>query len=90
MPRPRKVSNEVVLGTIMQFLDDEVEFNSADVGEKIGLSRPTVNRRLREMDDANWLRVKPYRDDNGHRRYNVRVLAKGRKAVERYRKAQAA
>lgn len=90
MPRPRKVPNEVVLGTIIQLIDDGTEFNSSEVGAKIGLSRPTVNRRLKEMDDADWLRVKPYRDDSGHRRYTVRVLAKGRKALERYEKAQAA
>lgn len=90
MPRPRKIQNEVVLDAILQFLDDEADFNSTDVGEKVGLSRPTVNRRLKEMDEANWLRVRPYRDGNGHRRYTVRVLAKGKKAVERYQKAQVA
>lgn len=90
MPRPRKVPNEVVLEAIIELVDAEVAFSSEELGKKIDLSRPTVNRRLKELDEDNLIRVSPYRDENGHRRYSVRVLAKGRKHLERYQRNSAA
>lgn len=87
MPRPRKVTNEEILGVIMALNEKDADYSSETIGEEIGLSRPTVNRRLKEMDQDDWIRVKPFRDENGHRRYTVRVLAKGRKKVERHEKA---
>lgn len=86
MPRPRKVPNEAIVDAILALQEDGIEFGSPYLGEQVGLSRPTINRRLREMDEQNWLRVKQYRDDTGHRRYTIRVLAKGRKVAERYRR----
>lgn len=90
MPRPRKVDNAAILDAIVRLTDDGTQFNSTDLGDAVGLSRPTVNRRLKEMDEQNLLRVKPFRDDNGHRRYAVKVLARGRKVAERYRRDSAA
>lgn len=86
MPRPRKIQNEELLSAIMELNEADADYSSEEIGEKVGLSRPTVNRRLKEMDEEDWIRVKPFRDDNGHRRYTIRVLAKGRKKAEGWRK----
>lgn len=86
MPRPRTVTNEQVLSVVMALNESDADYSSQTIGEQVGLSRPTVNRRLKEMDQEDWLRIKPFRDENGHRRYTVRVLAKGRKKVERWRR----
>lgn len=83
MPRPRKVENDEILVIIKRLVDENAEFSSEYLGAQVGLSRPTINRRLREMDEKNLIRVKHHRDNNGHRRYTVKVLAKGRKRLER-------
>lgn len=83
MPRPRKVSNATIMEAILRFTEQGVDFSSEILGEQVGVSRPTINRRLKEMDEKGWLRVKPYRDEFGHRRYAVKVLARGRKAANR-------
>lgn len=89
MPRPRKIANEEILSVIMALNEQDADYSSQSIGDQVGLSRPTINRRLQEMDEDDWVRVQPFRDGNGHRRYTVRVLAKGRKKVERYQKAVA-
>lgn len=83
MPRPRKVDNDEILTLVHQLVEKGAEFSSQELGDSVGLSRPTINRRLREMNEQNLLRVKPYRDKNGHRRYTVKILARGRKRLER-------
>lgn len=88
MPRPRKVTNEQLLAVIIELNESESEYSSESIGAQIDLSRPTVNRRLKEMDAEDWIRVSPYRDDFGHRRYTVRVLAKGRRKVASWQKKQ--
>ena len=85
MPRPRKVQNEAILDVIDSLNGNQEQYSSPDIGKALGLSRPTVNRRLQEMDGENWIRVKRFRDDMGHRRYTVRILAKGRRKLERFR-----
>lgn len=89
MPRPRKVSNEAILAIIMELNESDADYSSESIGEQLDLSRPTVNRRIKEMDGDDWIRVAPFRDDFGHRRYTVKVLAKGRKKVESFKKKQA-
>lgn len=88
MPRPRKVTNEQLLAVIIELNENDSEYSSESIGAQVDLSRPTVNRRLKEMDAEDWIRVAPYRDDFGHRRYTVRVLAKGRRKVESWKKKQ--
>lgn len=89
MPRPRKVSNEELLAVVMELNESDADYSSESIGDRLSLSRPTVNRRLKEMDGEDWIRVTSFRDDFGHRRYTVRVLAKGRKKVESWQKKQA-
>lgn len=89
MPRPRKVTNEQLLALVMELNEDDADYSSERIGEQLGVSRPTVNRRLQEMSDDDWVRVAPFRDEYGHRRYTVRVLAKGRKKVESWQKKHA-
>ena len=83
MVRPRTVSNEEVLQGIV-YLQDELDleyFTSERLGEEVRLSRPTVNRRIKELEALGWIRVKRYRNQKGHWRYQVRVMSKGRKAI---------
>jgi DNA-binding MarR family transcriptional regulator len=81
MARPRTVSYEDILVAILGLNEQHFSFPSELLGQAVGASRPTINRRLKEMDAQDLIRLKPFRDEAGHRRYTVSVLSKGRKRI---------
>jgi Mn-dependent DtxR family transcriptional regulator len=73
--RPRKVTNEEVLDAIQELHKEGFEsFNSSELGDRIGLSRPSVNRRLTELAEKGLIHWSKFRNAYGHRRYTVSIL----------------